>query len=183
MAASVVAIATLFSVVAHNAATYETFEPTNPSATQGTIEYGWPATCFTGRIHIESMFYATEPRQHWASTKGGRFTAIGLFVNVAIILLLTFSTFSAVAWALSSFTAKLSVGTLLGILTYAAFLFTFEVADNAELFEKFPRLRELFVETHIFEYIEKAVWLSLFITCLWLPNWLGRLRFKPADGG
>jgi protein-S-isoprenylcysteine O-methyltransferase Ste14 len=158
-------------------------EPASPNATQGTIEYGWPATCFTGRIDIESLFYATEPREHWASTTGGRFNPIGSLVNAAILLLLTFSTFNAVAWALSSFTAKLSIGTLLGVLTYAAFLFTFEVADNAELFEKFPRLRELFVETLIFEYIEKFVWLSLFVTCLWLPNWLGQLRSKPADGG
>ena len=182
VAASLATLIALITIVAHNAATYQSIEPVNPNATQGTIEYGWPVTCFEGSIDVERMFYTTGPRQHWGATTDGSPVWVGLLSNVIIALLLAYTTYASIAWTLNSFTAKLTIATLIGLLTFAAFLFAFEVADNADHYEMFPRLRELFVETHVFEYIEKTVWLTIFVVCLWIPNRAAQLFRQRKNG-
>ncbi|WP_157609782.1 hypothetical protein [Roseimaritima ulvae] len=180
--AALIAFVAFVSIILHNAATFETFEPASANAVHGTVEYGWPFTCYTGSISVERMFYATSPRQHWASTSSGSLAPIGFSVDAAVALLLTWVTYQGLVWTFSAFNAKLSIATLLGFLAYTALLFAFEVADNAKHYEMFPRLRELFLEMHIFEYIEKAVWVTLFIACLWLPN-RSRMFCKTARSG
>ncbi|WP_146516504.1 hypothetical protein [Rubripirellula amarantea] len=168
--------------MAQSTSTYESIEPRLANATQGTIEYGWPMTCFVGNIEVEAMFYSTGPRQHWAATSGGRVSPLGLVCNIGVALLLTTATYQALCWVFSSFRGKLSIATLLGLLAYVAFLFAFEAVDNVRLFDISPMTRELLIETHIFEYTERLVWASLFVTCLWLPNAVGRRIYTGNRG-
>lgn len=172
----------LIAIVGHNASTYESIEPQLANATQGTIEYGWPLTCFVGNIGVEDMFYSTGPRQHWAATFGGKIALLGLVINVGVAAVLTTATYHAFCWAINSFRAKVSIATLLGLFVYLAFLFSFEAAENVRFFDISPMTTELLIETHIFEYVEKLVWASMFVTCLWIPNALGRRVFAQTSG-
>ena len=172
----------LVSVVLHNAATYESIEPTNPNARTGLIKFGWPLACFTGRISVEQMFYATGPRQHWRATSRGEIILVGLAINLLVALLLCVGTYRSLLWTLAAFRARLSVATLLGLVAFLSFLFAFEAADNIPLFTIGKVTTELLIEHHIFQYIEKLVWFSIFVSSLWLPNAIGRRIVPPQNG-
>lgn len=180
--ALLIACAVLVAVSAHNAATYESVEPRIANATHATIEYGWPVTCYVGDISVEAMCYSTGPRQHWAATSGGTLSSLGLITDIGLALVLSIGTYRALAWAFAAFNAKLTIATLLGMFVYLGCLFAFEAADNVRFFDISPMTTELLIESHIFEYTEKIVWMSLFVTCLWLPNAASR-RFVARRGG
>lgn len=180
--ASFVASAVLVAIVLHNVDNYEPIEPANPNAQTGLIEYGWPFTCFAGRISVEKMFYATGARQHWRATSDGKMVPAGLVANLLVALLLCLGTYRALAWALAAFRAQLSISTLLGLVAFLSFLFAYEAADNIPLFAISEITTELLIEHHIFEYIEKLVWFSIFLTSLWIPNAIGRRMTAQQDG-
>lgn len=172
IAAWFVSMVALIAVLAHNSVTLDTSEPTNPNAPQGTVEYGWPMKCFRGSISTEKILYATVPRQHWVATQNGRVVWAGLLVNALVVAILVFAIYRSVVWTLNSFDAKLTVATLFGLLTFVALLFAHEAVDKASLVELFPQMRNLLIETYLLQYLEKLVWVFVFIACLWWPNFI-----------
>ena len=164
----------ILATVAHNAATYKVGYTSNGS--QATVGFGWPTTCYVGRIPTSAVWTSVGPRQHWAAISKGAIFWFGLFINLAVVSILSIATYQTLQWGLASSEGKYSISTALGLIAYMAFLFAFEKSQyDSQITPLTPLVAKYFiVETTILEYVESVVWISVFVTCLWLPNAVAR---------
>lgn len=147
------------------------------SAGKIPIGFGWPMVGVEGEIEHETEQLATCAQQLWAALESPHIRWLGVFVNLAVAVVLSVAMFSATQWMQARLHLKLTVGACLGFVAFAAM-----VVRNRQLSWKrmegvVPDFPKVDMTSALFDYSETMVWIAMFACCIWLPQFVMKMVF------
>lgn len=161
-------IGVFVAIVIYNTDRYDIVGPTNTPVL--SIIYGWPLTCVSGTIGREDASYSTGAFQFWRSTSNVVLAPVGAVTNLCVALVVAFACSDAFAWFSTRLDARINIASMLGATAFAAFFISSLMYQQGFAVEDLSGFHSRFLTWYLFEYLERFVWLCLFVCCVWIPN-------------
>ena len=162
----------LVALVFYNANSISVDDPLASSPTLSPITYGWPLVCVRGITDAEAAGILTVPRQYWKRTSDAQIVPLGIVVNTIIAGVIAFTCYSFVNGLARHITFRLTLLSVCGLTTYAAFWIVGRWSTLDIVINRVPNAFPIYIENRMEDAISLTVWIGVLISCLHLPHWL-----------